>query len=452
MKTQIHSYTELQSYLRNQINDEYIHIKDCEILFDVKVETIIQLLAQITNNTINRAIEIINCKFRKIEVCNITFGKKITIISSLFQDIYINDTTFNHDLSVVDCIIECTILKNSRFNNNVSFGFNFKTIIQAIDVEDVVFEKDLKFSNLLMSRKIDKIGHSESSLFNIYGKDTIIKHDLIIQNSMFLDSLIDIRCNVDNEFKLQNVNDIENELIKIDNYTGTLRIHVSNISILNVIDCKLCIVDIVNSTFDSIIEFNFQCKRMTNDAALIFRKFAIKNSDPILEEKYTAQFYDNLLKHKTIDFLKSCVDSINKRKKYTVGNKKNVYYYFEPIILFFTSVFSKERFLLWLNKYSNDFNRSWTRGIMFTLLATLIFYFVINYWGTDTQYFIIDFKFKNFGKVLEGYLSLLDIFNLSDVAQPMQLTILGKIILFIAKIVIAYGSWQTIYAFYKYKR
>ena len=29
MKTQIHSYTELQSYLRNQIDEEYIHIKDC---------------------------------------------------------------------------------------------------------------------------------------------------------------------------------------------------------------------------------------------------------------------------------------------------------------------------------------------------------------------------------------------------------------------------------------
>ena len=89
MKTQIHSYTELQSYLRNQVDDEYIHIKDCEILFDVNVEKIIQLLARITNNIINRAISIRNCQFRKIEVCNITFEKEITIISSSFQDIYI---------------------------------------------------------------------------------------------------------------------------------------------------------------------------------------------------------------------------------------------------------------------------------------------------------------------------------------------------------------------------
>jgi hypothetical protein len=277
---------------------------------------------------------------------------------------------------------------------------------------------------------------------------------------MFLDSIMDIRCNVDNEFRLYEVNefrlydknDKDNELINIIGYVGTLQFHDSRVSTLNIMHCKLAVVDIVNSMFNTIIEYNFQCKRMTNDAALIFRKFAIMNSDPILEEKYTAQLYDNLLKQKTLDFIKSCVDSINKRKKYTVGNKKNVYYYFEPIILFFTSIFSKERFLLWLNKYSNDFNRSWTRGLIFTLLATLVFYFIINYLGTDTQYFIIDFKFKNFGKVLEGYLSLLDIFELSDIAQPMQLTILGKTLLFIAKIVIAYGSWQTIYAFYKYKR
>ena len=457
MKTQIHSYTELQSYLRNQVDDEYIHIKDCEILFDVNVEKIIQLLAQITNNTINRAIDIRNCEFRKIEVCNITFGKEITIISSLFQDVYVNDTTFCHDFSVVDCIIERTILKNSHFNNNVSFGFDFKTIIQTIDVEDVVFEKDLKFSNLWMSRKIDKIGHSESSLFNIYGRDTIIKHDLIIQNSMFLDSIMDIRCNVDNEFRLYEVNefrlyDKDNELINIIGYVGTLQFHDSRVSTLNIMHCKLAVVDIVNSMFNTIIEYNFQCKRMTNDAALIFRMFAIKNSDPILEEKYTAQFYDNLLKQKTLDFLKSSVDSINKRKKFTIGNKKNVYYYFEPIILFFTSIFSMERFLLWLNKYSNDFNRSWTRDIIFTLLATLIFYFIINYLGTDTRYFIIDFKFQNFDEVLKGYLSLLDIFKLSGVTQPMNLNIWGELLLFIAKIVVAYGSWQTIYAFYKYKR
>ena len=93
---------------------------------------------------------------------------------------------------------------------------------------------------------------------------------------------------------------------------------------------------------------------------------------------------------------------------------------------------SGERFLLWLNKYSNDFNRSWTRGIIFTLLSTLVFYFIINYLGTNPQYFVIDFRFHNFDKVLEGYMSLLDIFNISNIDQPMQLTIWGKILLFIA--------------------
>ena len=108
--------------------------------------------------------------------------------------------------------------------------------------------------------------------------------------------------------------------------------------------------------------------------------------------------------------------------------------------------------LLWLSKYSNNYNRSWIRGAGFTLLITLLFYFIINYCGTETQYFIIDFRFHNFGEVLEGYLSLLDIFNLSSTPQPMQLNIYGRILLFFAKIAIAYGSWQTIYAFYKYKR
>lgn len=343
-------------------------------------------------------------------------------------------------------------LRYCEFHNNASLGFNPKQITHIVDIDDCVFDKSIEFSNLLMSEAGEDITYNRPSSFDIYGEDTIIKHNLIIRDSMFIGSTLDIRCYIGKELQLYSINDVDDESIKIKGYFGTLRLHASRISILNIIQCNFATIDIANSTIQDIIESKLQCVRMTNDAALIFRDNAIRHSNPILENEYTAKLYDNLLREKTSTLFSSWIDSIKKRKSYIWGNKKTLYNYLEPIILFFPSMLSGERFLLWLNKYSNDFNRSWTRGIIFTLLSTLVFYFIINYLGTNPQYFVIDFRFHNFDKVLEGYMSLLDIFNISNIDQPMQLTIWGKILLFIAKILIAYGSWQTIYAFYKFKR
>ena len=113
---------------------------------------------------------------------------------------------------------------------------------------------------------------------------------------------------------------------------------------------------------------------------------------------------------------------------------------------------SEEGLLLWLNKYSNNYNRSWFRGIKFTLTIALIAYFTLNYFGMQQPFFEIDWHFNGFGEVLVGYLSLLDIFNLIGSSTMFELTPIGKLLMFLFKIIIAYGEWQTIYAFYKYKK
>ena len=70
----------------------------------------------------------------------------------------------------------------------------------------------------------------------------------------------------------------------------------------------------------------------------------------------------------------------------------------------------------------------------------------------EQPYFIFDIHFNGFGEVLVGYLSLLDIFNLIGSSTTFELTPIGKLLMFLFKIIIAYGEWQTIYAFYKYKK
>ena len=453
MKKQIHSYQELAQHLVHQVNNSQdIYLTDCKFLFDIKMSELSLITTPLADKIIHRAINIRNCQFKKIEINDTTFEKSITIVSSSFQEIHVYSSIFHQEIRIVDSNSTCLFLRYCEFHNNASLGFNPKQITHIVDIDDCVFDKSIEFSNLLMSEAGEDITYNRPSSFDIYGEDTIIKHNLIIRDSMFIGSTLDIRCDIGKELQLYSINDVDNESIKIKGYIGTLRLHASHIASLNIIQCNFATIDIANSTIHDIIESKLHCVRMTNDASLIFRNSAIKHSDPILENEYTAKLYDNLLREQTVNLFRGWIDHLKKRQNYIWGNKKTLYNYFEPIILFFPSVLSGERLLLWLNKYSNDVNRSWTRGIIFTLLSTLVFYFIINYLGSNPQYFVIDFRFQNFDKVLEGYLSLLDIFNISNVAQPMQLTIWGKILLFIAKILIAYGSWQTIYAFYKFKR
>ena len=60
----------------------------------------------------------------------------------------------------------------------------------------------------------------------------------------------------------------------------------------------------------------------------------------------------------------------------------------------------------------------------------------------ESPFFIFDIYFNGYGEVLKGYLSLLDIFNLTGISNDVsfELTTLGYIILFVAKI----NSWRKV--------
>ena len=257
----------------------------------------------------------------------------------------------------------------------------------------------------------------------------------------------------------------------VDNDSKVLRmgkICMSGTSIdkqLVLLSCNIGTIDMVNVKVNSILEFDFKYNRLMNQAGTILRNGALQRNDDIAYNKYTADIYDDHLRsisttkiNRLAKKLKqSDITAINEIKKvkkiereYNKRNKK--WKIMEPLWFFVTNVFSEEGLLLWLNKYSNNYNRSWFRGILFTTIIALVSYFVLNYCGMKQQYFVIDWHFKGFGDVFVGYLSLLDIFNLIGDKPEFALTPLGKLLMFLSKIMIAYGEWQTIYAFYKYRK
>jgi hypothetical protein len=192
------------------------------------------------------------------------------------------------------------------------------------------------------------------------------------------------------------------------------------------------------------------------------RNGALQRNDDVAYTNYTADIYDDYLRSISTHKISRWSRQIDAKKKQDrskfkkierENNRKTIKWKIvEPFWLLFPNLFSEEGLLLWLNKYSNNYNRSWFRGVIFTCVVAFVSYFILNYWGMQQQYFVIDWSFRGFGEVFEGYLSLLDIFNLIGDRPEFELTSIGKGMMLLFKILIAYGEWQTIYAFYKYRK
>lgn len=108
----------------------------------------------------------------------------------------------------------------------------------------------------------------------------------------------------------------------------------------------------------------------------------------------------------------------------------------------------QDKLLLWFNKNSNIFGTDWVVGINFTILVTLVAYIIILYSSPNLLFLP---NLEGVGNFLKG---LVDILNLTD---WNDITILGEkltswqyVFLFIARIFVAYGVYQTVQAFRKF--
>lgn len=368
-----------------------------------------------------------NCNIKYIYFCSCKF---------LATQRYSIDIDICDNLEMSDCYSKSSICIDSIKDT------------QSINIDDLICANNLEFRNLkLISKDLDNKAEAY-----IQGD---VKNNVSFFNCFIVNSVLTVNCNC-SKLDFFSINYILKDEKFLDFYSGDIHISGVEIGLLNLYYCKTRTIGIHNTIISNIHEYQLLYQKLEGETSMIFRNAALQNNNDILASKYTSIAYDTYLRSMSIDRYKQAISYISLNKhaiSYWKTIKRILHkYLYEPIILLIPNIFSNEGLLLWLSKYSNNYNRSWIRGVGFTLLTTLFFYFIINYYGTKAPYFVIDFKFHNFGEVLEGYLSLLDIFNLSSTPQPMQLNIYGRMLLFLAKIAIAYGSWQTIYAFYKYKR
>ncbi|PWM12147.1 MAG: hypothetical protein DBY00_03645 [Flavobacteriales bacterium] len=111
-----------------------------------------------------------------------------------------------------------------------------------------------------------------------------------------------------------------------------------------------------------------------------------------------------------------------------------------------------DQIILFFQKYSNTYGTNFLRGIYFTMISAAIFFWLINYFGTEKQIFELGLNFYGFGEIWKKYLDVLNVLNFRTKLNDVELNAIGETLFLIAKIFIAYGMYQTVSAFRKYSK
>ena len=124
--------------------------------------------------------------------------------------------------------------------------------------------------------------------------------------------------------------------------------------------------------------------------------------------------------------------------------------------IYFLIIFCKninDLSMLYLNKWSNNYGRSWIRGTFFTLLTGMIVFGALS---SNTN---LIFKFEKAGveNFIHDFIKIINILDLKPFDNENENSLFSEnkdwifyLILFIGRIFIGYGYYQTIQAFRKY--
>ncbi len=475
------------------LDNDTLTLKNCIINFDFSLVNFISTISPQSIVCVSNEQKETEDTGKLYEVnCNITF----------------ENVDFLKDVSIIGFVFKGKIeLKN--IHSTVCFGFSmcffayqyitqfndeqFPIIIDGITNTPLFFFDNCYFDSnmLIMNIYCSFLLVSKCKINALIGIVNIhiikdikqLANDIIKQtDSIFLDEIHvhgDLKIGkVTNACKmsLHKITIYKDGLLKISNYNDDLKKRISyklgNIELVNsIVNGTVIFKDSVFRKFKfdeidvagNIIEDNINYVDLDNiETANILKNQAKKQSNTYLYNKHKAEELNKLFINKTIIPIK---DTISKIEHYE-SNKKlfilriktvlksiihNLYIFFISTLLAF---FSKERFLLWINKYSNNYGQDWSRGVIFTLIVSFMFYSFFTY-SINKIEFSNDFSqwiFFNptYWKEVIGYLWLPNLDDFKVLLNDNNVSVWSYSYFIIGKIFIAFGIYQTISAFRKY--
>lgn len=407
-----------------------------------------------SDNTYEKDVKFMFCKVNSMSDCSFDFtnsqfngnvlfegsgrnSSSINSINSSLSQIDFSNSHFRQKLKIIYMELGEVIMQNCHFYNTVNITHN--------SYKDT-FYLDFSFSSIKCLFFIDSdLGDDKGEIINL--KESISFHKALINS----DAFVFIR-NVNFEMKDKSQNgEID---LSYSNILGTVAIQDTQLTRLN-LDKSTIIghVNVENVNVENYINRgtvtrlkNESLKRNDSIAAIGYKSIEIEYYKRELSDKYDEIFKE--IKEKYLMRLLKGSPFIRirlwKRTKNSCKWVKNL-----GAVLYQIPV--TERILLFLNTASNKNGLSWSRGIIFTMLVSFIFFVLINYFGVDNEIFRFGWvSWSSFGEVWKSYMQVLDVLNFNNELKNFEFNAIGTILFFLSKIFIAYGVYQTISAFRKY--
>lgn len=369
--------------------------------------------------------------------CDIIFNKVVLFIFNSFdQNIQFTNCIFSKNVFFVDCRFEKTV----KFTGCI---FSAKT-----DFSEVIFEGDTNFSRSTFS-----VISFQDTIFqkNVRFHESIFEETANFTNTKFqrLADFYLVKFHKAQQFHLTDFLDraiFSNTVFHEE--AQFLYNRVENNSYINFESAKFKRgLDISRSNFNCNLNF-WNITIEEEGEKYIFKNLEnVKYKDDFGEHKEDAvpSVYKQI--RETYCIIKNELYSQNNKIEGLEFSKKEMLVY-ERELKSVSSRSNNDKLLLLANKISNNFGTNWFIGVKFTTLVALITYVVITLFSSNVT---LQLDAEGVGNFLKA---LVDVLNLTD---WNDMTILGEkltnwqyIFLFIGRIFIAYGIYQTVQAFRKY--
>lgn len=362
-------------------------------------------------------------------------------ISGSINSIFINNCIINIIICNINKPINSIDILNSTIKHSTKL---FESILQEVNIINTNFESINSFG---FSNTLEKLDVSDSYFFKLEIKLTNIRSLSIYSSKIdFLKITGELKepskCVI--EFK----NDSKNKFNLKDLCIEDVRI-LGNFKISDAINQKGGLLIISNSDLgkSNIVNCDFHSAEFHFSKSKIYEAFLFHTSFPKIKTKgfnktqylITKELYGQLAL--AYSNMGDHVDSQEFHSREIESFFYSLKWHRNPLT----------KFNLSLNLISNKFGKSWSRGVIFTLVISLSFY--ISLIISTNEYLA---SFPNFdSSLIPGYIRFMNPFRTYELEkvflnQNITLSHYSYIIDFIGRIFITYGYYQTIQAFRRF--
>ena len=332
----------------------------------------------------------------KFLIENAKFQKEVDFSKAIFYDpIYFSETEFCTDIK--DYAKKSINFENAQFKRKVRF-------------HHCKFHNTVRFENTSFNKLVDFYCAHFYKPQQFHFTDFLDR--AIFSNTEFNEEVQFLHCKVDNSY------------VRFESATFKKGLDISRSNFND----KVNFWNIeIEESGEQYIFNNLKSVKYVND-------FEVQDKTPTIYKQF----------RETYRIIKSNFYSQNNKIEALEFSKREMLVY-ERELKSVSSKSNNNKLLLLANKISNNFGTNWLRGILFTASAGII---TLSFFSYNLKFSLTSAGVSNFLK------SLVDILNLTD---WNEMTIFGEkltnwqyIFLFIGRIFVAYGVYQTVQAFRKF--